>query len=161
MCQRLFHNIALPRLCATCQEPTSAHPYLLSHSMEIRESLCRLWTYCENRLAICLYSNMLPPKQAAAVPVWHGSRVVRLCSHLSVFPPHQSHSAEPIETQPDSWKSQQIKLPPLWIKFDLSIIQVLKGSSHTGEFNELEKVLQLCFVHGVASANSLFFQQCN
>lgn len=27
---------SLPRLRATCQKPTSAHPYLLSHSMEIK-----------------------------------------------------------------------------------------------------------------------------
>lgn len=37
--------------------------------------------------------------------------------------------------QARSSNSQEIKLPPLWIKFDLLIIQTLKGSSRTGNLS--------------------------
>ena len=136
MCQRLFHNIALPRPDV---QPAKSPPqplHICSHKAW-RSDLCRRWTYCEDRLTTCPYSNTPPHKQAAAVPLWLAWRLVGLCSHLSVFPLHQSHSAESTETYPHSWKSQQIKLPPLWIKFDLSIIQMSKGSSQTGNLMNL------------------------
>lgn len=145
MCQRLFLNTALPRLRATCQKPTSAHPYLLSHSMEIKRhdlavnSLRKLIIGDLTNLPSKVFKkkpNKHKKKRAAAAFMWHlyVHKVFCLCSliHLSVCPHHQPHSAEPNETKPRSLKSQEIKLPPLWIKFDLSIIQVLKGSSHTG-----------------------------
>lgn len=59
-----------------------------------------------------------------------GLESLRSC--LNVFLHRQPLSAEPDEPKTRSSNSQQIKLPHLWITFDISIIQELKGSSHTG-----------------------------